>query len=48
MGNRHCCVDGSRVRRGGLMRRRRAPAPLPRSAFEGFRLPPDVITAAVR
>jgi transposase-like protein len=30
------------------MRCRRVPAPLPRSAFAGFRFPPDVITVAVR
>ena len=44
----HCCVDGSRVRQGGLMRRRPVPAPVSRSAFAGFRFPPEAITVAVR
>ncbi len=44
----HCCVDGSRVGQGGLMRRRCVPAPLPRSGFAGFGFPPEVITVAVR
>ncbi len=43
----HCCVDGSHVGQGGLMRRRRV-TPVPRSAFAGCRFPPEVITLAVR
>jgi hypothetical protein len=33
---------------GGPMRRRSARVPAPRSAFAGFRFPPDVIMVAVR
>jgi hypothetical protein len=35
-----CCVDGSHVGQGGLMRRRRVPPSRPRSGFAGFRFPP--------
>jgi hypothetical protein len=44
----HSYVDGSHVGRGGLMRRRRVPAPLPGSGFVGFCFPLEVITVAVR
>ena len=44
----HCCVDGSRVRLGGVMRRRLVPRPIWTSGFAGFRFPPEVIMVAVR
>jgi hypothetical protein len=47
---RHWCVDGSTVGLGEAfgMKRRRAPAGQPRSAFVGFRFPPEVILLSVR
>lgn len=41
-------LTDDRLGQGGLMRRRPARVPAPRSSFAGFRFPPDVITVAVR
>jgi hypothetical protein len=46
---RHCCIPATRrSSQTAGMRRRTRPAPLPRSAFAGFRFPSDVIVLAVR
>jgi hypothetical protein len=39
---------GHQLGQGGLMRRRPARVPAPRSGFAGFRFPPEVIMVAVR
>jgi IS6 family transposase len=41
-------LTNDRLGQAGLMRRRPAGVPVPRSSFAGFRFPPDVITVAVR
>jgi transposase, IS6 family len=48
---RHCCIGrehGQAARLPGMRTRRPGPAPAQRSAFAGFRFPPDGILVAVR
>jgi hypothetical protein len=44
----HCCVRRKQSGKTAGMRIRPRPAPVSRSAFAGFRFPPDVIVLAVR
>jgi transposase-like protein len=44
----HCCVRRKQGGKTAGMRIRPRPAPVSRSAFAGFRFPPDVIVLAVR